>query len=61
MGINYGKIKYFKTCASIKDLPDDKLPEIMLAEARGRQKGHGAQEGASYQFFVHGTKLHIFL
>lgn len=31
MGINYGKIKYFKTCASIKDLPDDNLPEIVLA------------------------------
>ena len=31
MGINYGKIKYFKTCASIRDLPDDKLPEIVLA------------------------------
>ena len=31
MAINYGKIKYFKTCASIKDLPDDKLPEIVLA------------------------------
>lgn len=31
MSINYGKIKYFKTCASIKDLPDDKLPEIVLA------------------------------
>ena len=31
MSIDYGKIKYFKTCASIKDLPDDKLPEIVLA------------------------------
>ena len=31
MGINYGKIKYLKTCASIKDLPDDKIPEIVLA------------------------------
>ena len=29
--INYGKIKYFKTCANIKDLPDEKLPEIVLA------------------------------
>ena len=31
MAINYGKIKYFKTCANIKDLPDEKLPEIVLA------------------------------
>lgn len=31
MAINYGKIKYFKTCAAIKDLPDEKLPEIVLA------------------------------
>lgn len=31
MAINYGKIQYFRTCASIKDLPDDKLPEIVLA------------------------------
>lgn len=31
MPINYGKITYFKTCGSIKDLPDDKLPEIVLA------------------------------
>ena len=31
MAINFGKINYFKTCASIKDLPDDKLPEIVLA------------------------------
>lgn len=31
MAINYGKIQYFRTCASIKDLPDDILPEIVLA------------------------------
>ena len=31
MAINYGKIKYLKTCASVKDLPDDRLPEIVLA------------------------------
>ena len=31
MSINYGKIRYLKTCASIKDLPDDNLPEIVLA------------------------------
>lgn len=31
MAINYGKIQYFRTCASIEDLPDDKLPEIVLA------------------------------
>jgi len=31
MSINYGKVKYFKTCASVRDLPDDRLPEIVLA------------------------------
>ena len=31
MSINYGKIRYFKTCASIKDLPDTDKPEIVLA------------------------------
>ena len=31
MAINYGKIKYLKTCATTKDLPDEKLPEIVLA------------------------------
>jgi len=31
MAINYGKIKYLKTCASVKDLPDTDLPEIVLA------------------------------
>ena len=31
MAINYGKIRYLKTCASIKDLPDGDLPEIVLA------------------------------
>ena len=31
MAINYGKIRYLKTCASVKDLPDDRLPEIVLA------------------------------
>ena len=31
MAINYGKIRYLKTCASTKDLPDEKLPEIVLA------------------------------
>jgi hypothetical protein len=37
------------------------VPEIILAEAGGRQEGHGAQEGASYHFSLHDTKLHIFL
>ena len=31
MAINYGKIRHLMTCGSIKDLPDDKLPEIVLA------------------------------
>lgn len=31
MAINYGKIKYLKTCATVKDLPSDDLPEIVLA------------------------------
>ncbi len=31
MAINFGKIKYLKTCASVKELPDGKLPEIVLA------------------------------
>lgn len=31
MAINYGKIKYLRTCASIKDLPGDDIPEIVLA------------------------------
>ena len=31
MAINYGKIKHLKTCGSIKDLPDETLPEIVLA------------------------------
>ena len=31
MAINYGKIRYLKTCASVKELPDDKLFEIALA------------------------------
>ena len=31
MAINYGKIKYLKTCAAIKDLPDEDIPEIVLA------------------------------
>ena len=31
MAINYGKIKYLKTCASTKDLPGEDLPEIVLA------------------------------
>ena len=31
MAINYGKIRYLKTCASTKDLPDETLPEIVLA------------------------------
>ena len=31
MAINYGKIKYLKTCTSVKDLPDTDLPEIVLA------------------------------
>jgi len=31
MAINYGKIRYLKTCASVRDLPDEKLPEVVLA------------------------------
>ena len=31
MAINYGKIRYLKTCASTKDLPGEDLPEIVLA------------------------------
>ena len=31
MAINYGKIRYLKTCATTKDLPDETLPEIVLA------------------------------
>ena len=31
MAINFGKIKYLKTCASVKELPDGRLPEIVLA------------------------------
>lgn len=31
MAINFGKIRYFKTCATVKELPDESLPEIVLA------------------------------
>lgn len=31
MAINFGKIRHLKTCGSIKDLPDETLPEIVLA------------------------------
>ena len=31
MAINYGKIKYLRTCASTRDLPAEDLPEIVLA------------------------------
>ena len=31
MGINFGKISYLRTCASVRDLPDTALPEIVLA------------------------------
>ena len=34
---------------------------IALAQAGCCQQGHSAQEGAPYHFFLHTTKLHIFL